>query len=83
MNPVDVKSGTSIDFNRENNKDDAQFQVGNSVRLLSYKNIFEICYIPNWFEEVLQIKKVISTAPWLHVISDLNFKYIFATFYEK
>ena len=33
--------------------------------------------------EVLAIKKVKNTVPWIHVISDLNKEKIVATFYEK
>ena len=33
--------------------------------------------------EVLAIKKVKNTVPWIHVISDLNKEKIVAMFYEK
>ena len=33
--------------------------------------------------EVLAIKKVKNTVPWIHIISDLNKEKIVATFYEK
>ena len=40
MKPVDVKSNTYIDFNKENNEEDLKFEVGNHVRISKYKNIF-------------------------------------------
>ena len=33
MKPADVKSITYIDFNKENNKEDPKFKIGNHVRI--------------------------------------------------
>ena len=33
MKPVDVKSSTYIDFNKQNDKEDAKFEVGDLVRI--------------------------------------------------
>ena len=33
MNPADVKSNTYIYFNKENNKEDPKFKVGDYVRI--------------------------------------------------
>ena len=57
MKLVDVKSNTYIDFNKENNKEGPKFEVADHVRISKYKNIFRKCYVPNWSEEVLAIKK--------------------------
>ena len=43
MKHVDVNSITYIDFNKENNKEDLHFEVGDHVRILRYKNIFGKC----------------------------------------
>ena len=40
MKPVDVKSSKYIDFHKENNKEDAKFEVGDNVRISKYQNIF-------------------------------------------
>ena len=56
MHPVDIKSSTYIDFNKENNKED-QFEVADDVRISKYENIFTNVYTPNWYEEVLVLKK--------------------------
>ena len=44
MKLVDVKSNTHIDFNKENNKEDPKFEVGDHVGISKYKNIFAKAY---------------------------------------
>ena len=48
MKPVDVKSSTYIDSNKENNDKDFKYKVGNIVTILKYKNMFAKVYVPNW-----------------------------------
>ena len=59
MNSINVKSGTYIDFNKENKKQYFKFEAYNRVRILKYKNIFAVKngYAPNWYEDVFVIKK--------------------------
>ena len=83
MKPVDVKSSTYIDFNKQNDKEDAKFEVGDLVRITKYKNIYAKGYILNWTKEMFVIKRVKNTVPWTYVISDLNGEKIVGTFYEK
>ena len=52
MKPVDVKSSTYIDFNKENDKKGPTLKVGDNVRISKHKNIFAKGYVPNWSEEV-------------------------------
>ena len=40
MKPVDVKSSTYIDFNKEHNNEDPKSKVDDHVRISKYKNIF-------------------------------------------
>ena len=54
------------------NEKNPKFEVGDHVRKSKYKHIFAKCYVPNWSEEVLLIKKVTNTVPWTCVISDLK-----------
>ena len=61
MKPVDVKSNTYIDFNKETNIKDPKFNIGDIIRISKYKNIFAKGYTPNWSEEVLMVKKVKNT----------------------
>ena len=58
MKPVDVKSTTYIKFNKENNKENSKFKVGDQVRISKYKNISTKGYTPNWSKEVFVIKKL-------------------------
>ena len=81
--PVNVKSSTNIDFDKENNKESPKFKIGDNVRISKYKSIFGKGYILNWIEEVFVIKKVKNTVPWTYVISDFKGKEIVGTFYKK
>ena len=81
-NPVDVKSSTCVDFDKESNKEDCKFEVVDHVRISKYKNIFVKSYSLNWHEEVFVIKKVKNTAPWTYVLEDLNIEEIVWMFYE-
>ena len=40
MKPIDVKSSTYIDFDKENNDKDPEFKVGYHVRISKYKTTF-------------------------------------------
>ena len=40
MKPVDIKSITYIDFNKENDKEDPKFEVGDHVKISKYKKFF-------------------------------------------
>ena len=48
MKPVDARSSTYMGFNKENNKEDPKFRVGDRVKISKYKNIFGKYYITNW-----------------------------------
>ena len=63
MKPVDVKSNTYIDFNKETNSKDPKFKIGDIIRISKYKNIFAKGYTPNWSEEVFLTKKFKNTIP--------------------
>ena len=69
MKPLDVKSSTYIDFNKENNKEDRKFNVVDNARISKYKRTFAKDYVPNWSEEAFVIKKVKNTMHWTYVIS--------------
>ena len=47
MKPVDVKSSTYIDFDKQNNNEGRHFNVGDHGRISKYKNIFAKGYVPN------------------------------------
>ena len=85
MKPVDVKSSTQFDFNKENNKEnlELEFRISDDVRISKYTNIFAEYYNPNWSEEAFVIKKVKISVPLTYAVSDLNNEEIVGTFYEK
>ena len=37
-----------IDFDKNNNKEDHKFKIGDHVRISKYKNIFVKDYVPSW-----------------------------------
>ena len=82
MKPVELKQSMYTDSNKQNNKEDPKFKVGDHVRISKYKNIFGKGYVPNWSKEVFMIKKVKNIVPWTYVISDLNGEKIVGTFTE-
>ena len=50
IKPADVKDNSYLDSGKEVNVKDPKFQVGDRVKILKYKNIFDKGYIPNWSE---------------------------------
>ena len=58
MKSVDVKSSTYIDFDKENDKKDPKFEVGDHVRISKYKNIFPNCYTSIGVKTLLWWKKL-------------------------
>ena len=50
IKPIEVKSGTYNEFDKENNKKDPKFEVGNHVRISKCKTIFAKGYTLNWCE---------------------------------
>ena len=83
MKSVDVKSNTYINPSKEINNIDPKFEIGDIVRISTYKNIFVKSYSPNWSEELFVIKKVKNIVRWTYVISDLKGQDILGTFYKK
>ena len=83
MKLVNLKSNRYIDFSKKNNKESPKFKIDDNVKIRKYKNIFPTCYVPNWSEEVLVIKKVKNTVLWIYVISDLKGEEIVGKSYGK
>ena len=69
MKPVDVKTSTYFNFDKENSKDDPKFEVGDLVRISKYNFLFFLQkgYVSNRSKEVFVIKKVKNTVPWTYV----------------
>ena len=70
MKPVDVKSDTYFDFNKESNKEDPKFEADGRVSISKYKNIFAKPYTANWLKEVF----VKNTVPLLVILVIMFYK---------
>ena len=51
MKLADGKSSTYIDSCKEINDEDFKFNIGDTVRISKYKNVFTKDYVPNWSEK--------------------------------
>ena len=83
MKPVDVKSNTYIDSNKEINDKDPKFKIGDIVRISKYKNVFAKGCTSNWSENGFVILKDKNIVPWIYIINDINGEEIAGTFYEN
>ena len=53
IKPIDVTSDSYAEYNKDSNKRNAKFKVGDHIRISKYKNIFAKGYFPNLSEEIL------------------------------
>ena len=83
MKPTDVIDDSYAEYNKDCNKKDPKFKVGDRVSVLKYKNIFAKGYPPNLSKEVFVVSKVNKTVPWTYVVNNLNGEKITGSFYEK
>ena len=83
MKPIEVTSDSYVEYNKDSNKKDSKFKVGDHVRISKYKSIFAKGYTQNLSEEVFIITKIKDTVPWTYAISGLNGEPITGSFYEK
>ena len=60
----------------------AKFKIGDKVRILKKKGLFEKGFIPNW-TEVFTVSKIQRTNPVTYKLTDLNGEEIQETFYEQ
>ena len=74
MKPVNIKSNTYINSDKDANDKDSKFKICQIVRISKYEKIFAEEYVPNWSEEVSVIKKVENTVQQAYVISNLKDK---------
>ena len=83
MKPIDVTSDSYAEYNKDFNKKDPKFKVGDHVRISKYKDIFVKGYAPKWSDEVFVVIKIKNTVPWTYVVSDLNGEEVTGSFCEK
>ena len=82
MKPVDIKSNTYIDFNKEINCKNPKFKM----ILLEYQNVkafFQKVAHQIGQKKVFGIKKVENTLSWTYVINNLKGEEIVGTFNES
>ena len=58
MKSIDVKSSTYFNFNKENNKEDLQFNIGDKIRISEYQNILVKSILQIGLKRYLCLKKV-------------------------
>ena len=59
MKPLDVKSDSFVEYNKESNEKDPKLKVGDHVKISKYKNIFAKGYARNWSEEIFVVEKTL------------------------
>ena len=50
IKPLDVTDNSCAEYNKDFDKKDPKFKVGDHVRISKYKDIFAKGYTPNWSE---------------------------------
>jgi hypothetical protein len=91
MKPIDArkKENEEVDWynlygaNLEKTFGKQKFKVGESIRISKFKSIFTKGYLPNFTEEVFEIKQVIFTKPIVYKLEDYQNELIDGYFYEE
>ena len=83
MKLIDVTGNSYAEYNKDFNKKDPKFKVGDHVRISKHKKIFAKGYAPNWSEDVFVVSKIKDTVPSTYVVSDLDGEEITGSFYEN
>ena len=55
---VNVGDEFFVEYNKESNRKDPKFKVGDHARISKFKNVFVKGYTPNWSEEIFIIDKM-------------------------
>ena len=66
-----------------NVKKTPKLKIGDRVRIIKKKNIFEKGFTPNWTEELFTVDTVKSTQPITYTLVDTKGEKIHGTFYEQ
>jgi len=61
----------------------AKFKIGDKIRILKKKKLFENGFTPNWTEEVFTVSNIQRTDPITYKKTDYNGEDIQGTFYEQ
>ena len=60
-----------------------KFNIGDTVRISKYKNVFAKGYLPNYTRELFKIKQIIFGPVIVYTLEDLSGEDIEGTFYEQ
>jgi len=60
-----------------------KYEVGDRVRIVKYKHVFQKGFVPNWTDEIFEIADKNPTFPVTYVLKDLAGEYIKGKFYEQ
>ena len=83
MKPKDVKNDNNRVHIDEYNKKGARFNVGDTVRISKFKDIFAKGYTPNWSKEIFTVNKINDTVQYTYNLKDLNDEEIIGSFYDR
>ena len=83
MKPKDNKDSNKRVYIEQHNEKSAKFNVGDSVRISKFKNIFAKGYTPNWSKEIFIVNKMNDTVPYTYNLKDLNYEEIIGSFYDR
>ena len=73
----------SHDIHDETSKKSNKYKVGDTVRILRIKVIFEHGFLPNWSEQVYKIETINNSEPVTYVLKDLQDEIIEGSFYAE
>ncbi|KAE9526215.1 hypothetical protein AGLY_013846 [Aphis glycines] len=77
-NPTSVEIMQRKIINRKN-----KFNVGDNVRISTYKSVFAKGYLPSWSTEIFKIVKINETLPTTYQLQDYTGKPIAGCFYSE
>jgi hypothetical protein len=77
-NPTSVKIMQRKIIKRKN-----KFNVGDNVRISTYKSVFTKGYLPSWSTEIFKIVKINETLPTTYQLQDYSGKPIAGCFYSE
>lgn len=70
-------------FKEEHSPTESKFNIGDSVRIVKYKNKFEKGYTTNWTKEIFKIVTILPTIPTTYKIKDLKGEEVLGSFYQE
>ena len=83
MKPIDVKSDSYAEYNKDSNETKSKFKVGDRVGISKYKPFLLRDTRKIGQKKFFVVSKIKNTVPWTYVISDLNGEKIAGSFYKK